>query len=246
MIFNYVFIAGVRYTMQTSKQHLSSLLELPNVLASKGAFPDSTVSHSANSMMLETNTLFVTKKPVLNRELNTNYFTVGVGVIIVMLFFIILKQFCKKSQSSKQKQCVQRKGDIDQMCNETLNHPLNSNEKNYKFISPSQQLDHNYKEMNTVYEEIDDCMELNEPSDFLNKETEGNTDRSEFIDLTSVVKNDEISSPNSSLYLLPSRGGKRISSDNDKSELYLQPIFILENKKPEEKEEIHSYIEITG
>lgn len=74
--------------MQTSKQHLSSLFELPNVLASKGAFPESTVSHSANSMILGTNTQFVTKTPVLNRELNTYYLTVGVGVIIAMLFLL--------------------------------------------------------------------------------------------------------------------------------------------------------------
>lgn len=249
MIFNYMgFFAGVGYTMQTSIQYTSSLLELPNALASKGAFPESTVSQSANSMILETNTLFVTKIPVLNRELNTNYLTVGVGVIIAMLFFIILKQFCKKSQSSNKKLCVQRKRNIDQMCDETSNHSHNSNETNYKVISPSQQLDHNYKEMNAVYEEIDDCMELNEPSDFLNEETDlkGNTDRFEFIDLKSVVKNDDISSPTSSLYLLPSRGGKSIGSDTDKSDLYLQPIFIHENNKPEEKEEIHSYIEITG
>lgn len=250
MIFNYmlVFFAGFGYTMQTSKQYTSSRLELPDVFASKGAFPESTVSQSATSTILKTNTLFVTIKPVLNRELYTNYLTVGVGVIIAMLFFIILKQFCKKSQSSNQKLCVQRKRNIDQMCDETSNHSHNSNETNYKFISPSQQLDHNYKEMNAVYEEIDDCMELNEPSDFLNEETclEGDTDRFECVDLTSVVKNDDISSPTSSLYLLPTRGGKSTGSDTDKSDLYLQPIFILENNKPEEKEEIHSYIEITG
>lgn len=93
------------------------------------------------------------------------------------------------------------------MCDKTSKHSHNSNEKNYKFISPSQQLDHNYKEMNAVYEEIDDCMVLNELSDFLNEKNdlEWNTDRFEIIDLTSVVKNDDISSPISSLYLLLSR-----------------------------------------
>lgn len=93
------------------------------------------------------------------------------------------------------------------MCDKTSKHSHNSNEKNYKFISPSQQLDHNYKEMNAVYEEIDDCMVLNELSDFLNEKNdlEWNTDQFEIIDLTSVVKNDDISSPISSLYLLLSR-----------------------------------------
>lgn len=93
------------------------------------------------------------------------------------------------------------------MCDKTSKHSHNSNEKNYKFISPSQQLDHNYKEMNAVYEEIDDCMVLNELSDFLNEKNdlEWNTDRFEIIDLTSVVNNDDISSPISSLYLLLSR-----------------------------------------
>lgn len=83
-------------------------------------------------------------------------------------------------------------------------------------------MDYNYKEMNVVYEEIDDCMELNEFLDFLNEEIDfkGNIDWFEFIDLKLVVKNDDISFLISSLYLLLSRGGKSIGLDIDKLDLY--------------------------
>lgn len=199
-------------------------------------------------MTLETNILLITEKPTSSTEMNTNYLTVGVGVIIGMLFFIILKQFCKPCQSLNQKAFFQRKRNIDQMCDEFPDRPHKNNEMGYKCISSSQQMDPNYKQMNTVYYEIDECMELNTPLDLLNVETDlkGNTDRFEFTDFTSVVKNDDKSSPTSSLYLLPSTGEKSKGSDTGNSDLYLQPIFILENIKPEDREEIHSYIDVTG
>lgn len=83
-------------------------------------------------------------------------------------------------------------------------------------------MDYNYKEMNVVYEEIDDCMELNEFLDFLNEEIcfEGDIDWFECVDLILVVKNDDISFLISSLYLLLIRGGKSIGLDIDKLDLY--------------------------
>lgn len=237
-----------RYTIHNSKQHFSFLEDLPSVFTSKGSYTEPTITNSVNSMMLETNTLFITEKPVLNKEMNTNYLTVGVGVIIAMLFFIILKQFCKPSHYSNRKPFFHRKRNIDPMCDESSNRPHKSNEKEYKFISSSQEMFPNYQQMNTVYHEIDECMEINEPSDYLNAETDlgGNTDRFEFRNLTSVVKNDDINSQTSSLYLLPCTSAKSIGSETDKSDLYLQPICILENNKQEEKEETHSYTDVTG
>lgn len=226
----------------------SYLKGIPNVFTSKGAITESPITNSANIMTLETHTLSAIEKPILNTEMNTNYLEISIGVIIAMLFFIILKQFCKPSQSLKQKAFFQRERNIDQMCNESSNHPHKSNEKEYKSMSSSLQMDPNFQQMDTMYHEIDECMELNKPSDFLNAETdpEDSTDRFEFNDLTTVLKNDDMSSQTSSLYLLPCTGGKSIGSDTDKTDVYLQPTFIPKNDNPEDKEEIHSYIDVTG
>lgn len=217
----------------------------PNVFTSKGAYTETTITNSANSLILETTTLPITEKPVLNKEMNTTYLTVGVGVIIAMLFFIILKQFCKPPYCSNRKPFSQRNRNIDPMCDKSSNRLNTSNEKEYRFISSSQQMDPNYQQMNTVYHEIDEFLELNEPSDYLNAETGlgGNIDRFEFRNVTSIVKNDDINSQTSSLYLLPSTSAKCRGSETDKSDLYLQPICILENNK---QEETHSYIDVTG
>lgn len=218
--------------------------DLPSVFTSKGAYTEPTITNSTNSMILETNTLLITEKPVLNNEINTSYLTVGVGVIIAMLFFIILKQFCKPRYCSNRKPFSQRKRNIEPMCAESSNRPNTINEKEYNVISSSQQVCPNYQQMNAVYQEIDECLELNEPSDYLNAETDlgGNLDRFEFRNLTSIVKNDDKNSHTSSLYLLPSTSSNCIGLETDKSDLYLQPICNLENNN----EETHSYIDVTG
>lgn len=133
------------------------------------------------------------------------------------------------------------------MCDESSDRPHKSNEKEYKCISSFQQMDLDYQHMNIVYHEIDECVELNKSSDSLHAESnlEGNTHRFEFKNLTPVVKNDDLNSQTSSLYLLPCTGEKNIGSDADTSDLYLQPISISKNDKPEDKEEIHSYIDVT-
>lgn len=244
------FFAEGRYKKNTSKRHFSLFEDLPTVFTSKGAYTSTepTIFNSANSIILETNTIFITEKPVLNKEINANYLTFGVGIIIAMLFIIILKQFCKPCQSSNRKAFFRRKRNIDQICDKSSNRPHKRKEKEYKCISSSQQMDPNYQQMDTVYHEIDEFMELNKPSDFMNAETnlEDNTDQFEFKDLTPVVKNDDINSQTSSLYLLPCTGEKTIGLDTDRSDLYLQPICIPKYDKPEDKEEIHSYIDVTG
>lgn len=62
-----------------------------NVFILKGVYMEIMIINSVNFLILEINIFFIIEKFVLNKEMNIIYFIVGVGVIIVMLFFIILK-----------------------------------------------------------------------------------------------------------------------------------------------------------
>lgn len=102
---------------------------------------------STKHMTVDT-TISLTEKPLQNSELNTKYLLVGVGIIISIILFIILIQFCKNSQSSnKQSTPTQQKNNDNETVGDTSPRSHSGQGKDYKTISSSRDSSHLYRHM---------------------------------------------------------------------------------------------------
>lgn len=186
----------------------------------------------------------LTEKPLQNSEFNTNYLLVGVGIIISIILFIILIQLCKNSKSAYKKQPTQQKRNDNEMVGESSHRSHSGEEKDYKTISSSRDSSHSYRQMDTVYHEIDECMELMPTPALPNavSSLDSNTVLSDFKH-TAHLKSKDDGVQTSNLHVLPSK--KITSSDTSMSKLNPQHECVLKNVNTENKEEIGSYVNVT-
>lgn len=77
-----------------------------------------------------------------------------------MLLLIIVIQLCKKSQSSKRISSDEQKRNVYKSCDESPSQFEHGRNEEYIEISSSQQLNHMYQPMDSVYHEIDESMDL--------------------------------------------------------------------------------------
>lgn len=186
----------------------------------------------------------LTEKPLQNSELNTNYLLVGVGIIISIILFIILIQLCKNSQSANKKQLTQQERNDNEMVCKSSHRSHSGEGKDYKIISSSRDSSHLYRHMDTVYHEIDECMELMPTPALPNagSSLDSNTVLSDFKH-TENLKSKDDGVQTSNLHVLPSK--QITSSYTNISKLNPQPECVLKNVKTENKEEIGSYVNVT-
>lgn len=193
-----------------------------------------------------TNTSLITEKPLDKNQVDTNYLTVSLGIVISLLLFIIVIQLCKKSKSARKK-TSQLKSSVNQMCEEFCYDSQNREDENYKKISSSQRFSHFYRHMDAVYHEIDESVELIHTAAIKNgaSEFEGDTIPPQLKDSASLKKiNDDIITQSNDFYLLPNT--RRECEDTDNSDSYIQPVSLLEYEVPSNKVETCSYVDITG
>lgn len=203
--------------------------------------------NSSRFVTKSTDTSLITEKPVEKNRIDTIYLTVSVGIIISMLLFIIVIQLCKKSKSIRKKPS-QQKSNVNQICEEFYNDPQNREDEKYKKISSSQRFNHFYRNMDAVYNEIDERVEPIHTAAFKNgaSEFESDTILLQLKDSSSLKKiNDGIISQSSDLYLLPNTNGE-CEEDIINSDSYIQPVSVLKNEVPDNKVETCSYVDITG
>lgn len=182
------------------------------------------------SLSSETNTKnhFVSKETPLQRiEINTNYLLAGSGAVIFMLLFIIVIQSIRKSKTAKRNQ---------QKCDEPFRRPPNGQIKKYLKITSSKQSKHFYQHVDSVYQEIDESVEL--------VPIPASTENTNQLDDHSLSKciNNSISNVTKHEYLNSTQMPMEITCpDTDKAD-YLQPVFIRANIERESKRETHSYV----
>lgn len=181
------------------------------------------------SLSSETNT----KNHIINKEttlqkskINTNYLLAGSGAVIFMLFVVIVIQSIRKSKSVKRKH---ETGD------EPFRQPPNGHNKKYWNITSSKQSNHFYQHVDSVYQEIDESVELMPIPASTEKTNElGDHNLSKCINnsISNVTEHDDLNAqmPKESTCL-----------NTDKAD-YLEPVFVRANVEIESKQEIHSYM----
>lgn len=241
-MYAYLFSGGA-YSLQAATS-LHATVGVQNKYPSK-----TTHLKDVNSSRFETkstNTSLITEKPVKKNQIDNNYLTVSLGILISMLLLIIAIQLCKKSKSARKKPSKQ-KSNVNQICEEFCNDPQNRDEK-YQKISSSQRFNNFYRNMDAVYSEIDESVELIHTAAFKNGESEFESDTIplQLKDSSSLKKiNDGIIPQSSDLYLLPNTIGG-FEEDINNSDSYIQPVSVLKNKVSDNKVETCSYVDITG
>lgn len=192
------------------------------------------------SLFSETNTkndYFNEETPLQKSEINTHYLLAGSGAVIFMLLIIIVIQTIRKSKSDKRRH---------QTCDETFKRPPNGHRMKYLNITSSKQSNHFYQHMDSVYQEIDESVELmpipasadttNELGDHSYLKCVNNS-------ISNVEEHEDLNAQTSESYILPSTESTCRDTDNGD---YLQPVFVHANIEIESKREIHSYIDVTG
>lgn len=191
------------------------------------------------------NTSLITEKPLEKNKMDNNYLTVSLVIIIIMLLFIIVIQLCKSK--SARKKPSQQNSNVNQICEEFRNDPQNREDEKYKRISSSQRFNHFYRNMDDVYHEIDESVELIHTAAFKNgaSEFESITFPQHLKDSSSLKKiNDGIIPQSNDLYLLPISTGEREEEINN-FDSYIQPVSVLKNEVPDNNVEMCSYADIT-
>lgn len=207
--------------------------------------PHRSASTSTISLFLETDTknqVFSKETPFQKNEINTNYLLAGAGAIIFMLLIIIVIQASRKSKSVKRSSLHQHKITENQTGNETFKRPPNDHSEKYLNINSSKQSNHFYQPIDSVYHEIDESVELMQiPTSTETVMEFGDYNLPKSINNPiNVTKNDDLSIQTSKSYVLPGT-----CPDSHKAD-YLQPVFVHANIEIESKQEIHSYINVTG
>lgn len=238
------FFSGTGFIQRISKRQSWSFTHVEDGFTMKRDTEKQRVTNSTISMISEEKTQFITEKPLQKSGMNTINLLVVTGAVISILLLIIVIQLCK-SQSTKRKSFIQQKGNREESSDKSSARPDNKEDKQYKTISSSQQLKHLYQHVDVVYEDIDENVDitLNPDHSKAANSIESYKGPTEFYDLSSVEERKYDSRAHSSdLYLLPSN--KRNCSDTNNSDEYLQPVFVLEDKKHEDNE-AHLYIDVT-
>lgn len=196
---------------------------------------------STNTMFLFTeiytkDQFFSKETPLQRGEMNTKYLLAGAGAVIFMLLIIIVIQTSRKSKSAKRKSLLQHK------CNE---NQTGDERKKYFNLTSFKQPNHVYQDMDSVYHEIDESVELMPIPASTGTTTEfGDNNLPKCINNPiKVTKNDEINAQTSESFVLPST--ESVCADKDNAD-YLQPVFVHANIEIERKQETHTYINVTG
>lgn len=181
---------------------------------------------------------FSKETPLQKSDINSNYLLAGSGTVIFVLLIVIVIQTTRKSTSAKKKH---------QTCDETLKRLPNSQSEKYLNITSSTQSTHFYQHMDSVYQEIDESVELVQIPTSIETAIEfGEHSLSKCINksVSNVTGHDDLNAQTSELYVLPSV--ESTCPDTDKAD-YLQPVFVhakveIEIESPQET---NSYIDVT-
>lgn len=193
-----------------------------------------------SSGISEINTILIKEQPEQMSGMNVNYLTVGLGAIISMLLFVITMQLCKNSQSAKRKKSTEQKGYCSQVGYESSHQIQHAGDGEYNMISLSQQNGQFMQNMDHVYHQIDECMELVQTTVFSNIASDFKSEMSEVNEPTYPDKGmDNLGDRSSKWYSLPSIRDKRSDTDS-----YIQPVIVLENKPSNNKKENSMYIDV--
>lgn len=193
---------------------------------------------NTSSEISEINTILIKEKPEQKSGMNVNYLTVGVGAIISMLLFVITIQLCKNS--AKRKKLTEQKGNCSEVGYESSNQIQHAGDGEYKTISLSQQNGQLMQNMDHVYHQIDECMELVQTTASSNIASDFKSEMLEANDPTYPDKGmDDLGVRSSKGFSLPSVKGKRFNTDS-----YIQPVIVLENKPANNKKETSLYIDV--
>lgn len=215
---------------------LSSLADSVNSTQTPGIIDWSVEGNSQSmettitiSLSSETNTknhFFSKETPLQKSEINTNYLLAGSGTVIFMLLVVIVIQSIRKSKSVKRNQ---------ETCDEPFRQPPNGHNKKYWNITSSKQSNHFYQHMDSVYQEIDESVELMPIPASTEKTNElGDHSLSKCINnsISDVTEHDDLNAQ------MPIKS----TCLNTDTPAYLEPVFIRANVEIESKEEIHSYV----
>lgn len=184
---------------------------------------------STISLFSDSNTkinFFSKEIPLQKSEINTYYLLAGSGAVIFMLLIIIVIQTIKKSKSAKT---------AHQACDETFKRPPNDNNKKYLNITSSKQSSHFIQRMDSVYQEIDESVELMPipvSTDTSNELRDRGLSKCIHNSVSNATEHDDINAQMSELYVLPSTESAYPDTDNVD---YLQPVFIHANIEIESK-----------
>lgn len=188
----------------------------------------------------ETNTKshsFSKETPLHKSDINSNYLLAGSGTVIFVLLIVIVIQTTRKSTSAKKKH---------QTCDETFKRLPNSHSKKYLNIpSSSTQSNHFYQQMDSVYQEIDESVELVQiptSTETAIEFGEHSLSKCHNKSVSNVTEHDDLNAQTSELYVLPS--AESMYPDTDKAD-YLQPVFVHAKIEIESKQETHSHIDVT-
>lgn len=196
----------------------------------KSQFIEST---STISFLSETEEQIFSKETSMQkREINTNYLLAGAGAVIFLLLFIIVIQTCRKSKSAKRKSLLQYKCNENQTGDETFKRPPNGSSENYLNITSSKQSNHVYQQMDHLYHEIDESMEVMQMQPSTDTATEfGDHNLPHCINNPINVTKDHLNAQTIESYVIPST-----CLDIEKAD-YLQPVIVHANKGIEGKQE---------
>lgn len=187
----------------------------------------------------ETNTKchYLSKEtPLQKSDINSNYLLAGSGTVIFVLLIVIVIQTTRKSTSAKKKH---------QACDDTFKRLPNSHSKKYLNITSSTQSNHFYQQMDSVYQEIDESVELVQiPTSTETAIEFGEHSLLKCINksVSNVTEHDDLNAQTSELYVLPS--AESMYPDTDKAD-YLHPVFVHAKIEIESKQETHPYIDVT-
>lgn len=193
-----------------------------------------------SSGISEINTILIKEQPEQMSGMNVNYLTVGLGAIISMLLFVITMQLCKNSQSAKRKKSTEQKGYCSQVGYESSHQIQHAGDGEYNMISLSQQNGQFMQNMDHVYHQIDECMELVQTTAFSNIASDFKSEMSEVNEPTYPDKGmDNLGDRSSKWFSLPSIRDKRSDTNS-----YIQPVIVPENKPSNNKKENSMYIDV--
>lgn len=96
-------------------------------------------------------------------QTNINYLLVGVGGAISLFLLILVMQLCKKHKSAGRKEASQQMTNENYANDKTTNQALNWNRKeSYQILQGNKSVQY-VDRMNPEYQEIDECLEKQNP-----------------------------------------------------------------------------------
>ncbi|XP_056015029.1 uncharacterized protein LOC125677513 isoform X2 [Ostrea edulis] len=170
-------------------------------------------------------------------QFNFNYLTVGVGVFIAVLLLVIIIQKCLKSKST-QRNISKRKAEDHNAPVDTTVTSSDTDTKKYGGLYHYGNKDHFYQQMESDYQEIDQCLEM------ANMTPGGRKPPGTEESSLSSEPNDSYLSPiaGSDTYVEPVIQEAYIETQN--LQPYLDSHKIPKGRENSSNERFHSYIEV--